>query len=69
MSKLSLVLEVIWLGLSLFCIGIGVHSTLKVGFEQSYMFFILSVVAAFMYGLRRYKRKQLVVNEKPDDEL
>lgn len=63
MSKLAVVMEVIWIILALICIGFGVYSTLKVGFSQSYMFFILSIVAVLMFMLRRYKRKQLTSNQ------
>ncbi|MDD2279095.1 MAG: hypothetical protein PHD06_01650 [Bacteroidales bacterium] len=62
MSKLAVVLEIIWLILAFICVGFGIYITVKVGFNQSYMFFILSVVALLMYTLRRHKRKQASSN-------
>ncbi|HDP54872.1 MAG TPA: hypothetical protein ENN24_04205 [Bacteroidetes bacterium] len=63
MSKLAIAMEVIWILLALICLAFGVYSTLNVGFDRSYMFFILTVVATLMYALRRYKRKQLSSNQ------
>jgi membrane protein implicated in regulation of membrane protease activity len=57
MSKIPMALEAIWLVLALLCMAIGIHSTIKIGIAQSYMFFILSAVAVLMYLLRRYRRK------------
>jgi membrane protein implicated in regulation of membrane protease activity len=59
MNKLAFILEQIWLALSLFCLGLGVWATVKVGFSTSYVFFVLAVVALLMYFLRRNRRKRL----------
>ncbi|HPD94326.1 MAG: hypothetical protein H6537_02310 [Bacteroidales bacterium] len=59
MNKVTFILELIWLGLAIACLGLGIHSTLKFGFSISYMFYILAVVAFLMYLLRRYRRKKI----------
>ncbi|MDD3567504.1 MAG: hypothetical protein PHT92_03800 [Bacteroidales bacterium] len=57
MNSIHKVLEYIWLILSVVCLGMAIHATLKVGFGQSYMFYILAVVALLMFFLRRSRRK------------
>ncbi|MEW5845754.1 MAG: hypothetical protein AB1777_05740 [Bacteroidota bacterium] len=59
MNKLAFILELIWLALSLFCLGLGIWATAKSGFSSSYMFFVLAVIALLMYFLRRSRRKRL----------
>lgn len=56
-------MEGIWLGLSLACIVLGVYATINQGFAKSYMFFVLSLAAVLMFLLRRYKRKQVELNQ------
>jgi hypothetical protein len=41
MNKLAYILELIWLGLAIFCLGVGIYATVKSGIAVSYMFFIL----------------------------
>lgn len=56
MDKLSRIMEIIWIVLSAACLGIGIYSTIRVGFAASYMFYILALVALVMFWLRRYRR-------------
>ncbi|MGD9976404.1 MAG: hypothetical protein AB7S54_00510 [Bacteroidales bacterium] len=57
MDKLAYVLELIWLVLTFFCIGMGVYVTVKLGFSKmSYTFFILGALAFAMYFIRRRRR-------------
>ncbi|KAF5079689.1 hypothetical protein DSECCO2_126820 [anaerobic digester metagenome] len=56
MNKLSVVLETIWVILAVVCLGMGIYATSKAGLEQSYMFFLLSVLALLMFFARRRKR-------------
>ncbi|MGE0077730.1 MAG: hypothetical protein AB7S48_07720 [Bacteroidales bacterium] len=56
MEKLAYFLELIWLGLAIFCLSVGIYATIKSGFSVSYMFFILSVLAVAMYYMRRRRR-------------
>lgn len=59
MNKLAYILELIWLGLSVFCLGVGFWATYKSGFAISYMFFVLAAVALLMYLFRRSRRKKM----------
>lgn len=56
-------LEIIWLILAVICLGLGIHSTIGKGLNESYMFFILTLVALLMFALRRYRRKSLSSNQ------
>lgn len=57
-----MVMEGVWLVLAFFCLVVGIRSTIILGFDKSYMWFILTVVAALMYLLRRFKRKNYSPN-------
>ncbi|HQE54029.1 MAG: LPXTG cell wall anchor domain-containing protein [Tenuifilum sp.] len=59
MNKLAFILELIWLALALFCLGMGIWATYKTGFSNSYMFLVMALVALLMYFLRRSRRKRL----------
>ena len=56
MSKFSRIMEFIWVLLSAICFAIGAYSTIKVGFQDGFMFFVLATLALAMYWLRRYRR-------------
>jgi flagellar biogenesis protein FliO len=60
------ILEYTWLVLAVVCLGLAIHSTVKFGFGQSYMLFILTFVAVLMYLLRRYRRKSLSSSNNSD---
>ena len=56
MNKLPVILEYIWAALAVFCLILGIHSTIKLGIGFSYMYFVLSVLALIMFLIRRWKR-------------
>lgn len=64
MNSLPKVLEYIWLALAAVCLVMAVHATIKVGFANSYMFYILVVVALLMFLLRRFRRKSNESNQR-----
>ncbi|MFO8020943.1 MAG: hypothetical protein R6U65_00650 [Perlabentimonas sp.] len=55
-------MESIWFVLAVLCLALAIYATIKQGINQSYMFFILSAVAALMGGLRMYRRKNNLTN-------
>jgi flagellar biogenesis protein FliO len=57
MNSLPKILEYIWLILAAVCLVMAIHATMKIGFSNSYMYFILTGVALLMYLLRRFRRK------------
>ncbi len=63
MGKLAYILELIWLGLAIFCVAMGIYVTIKSGFSVSYMFFILAALAMVMYYMRRKRRTNMESNE------
>lgn len=56
-TKLSRVVEVIWIITSILCLLAAVHQTYYEGFTKSYILFIFSFVAFIMYLLRKQMRK------------
>jgi hypothetical protein len=50
-------MEILWLLIAVTCLILGFYRTFKIGLGQSYIIFILSVVAFIMYTVRRYIRK------------
>ena len=50
------ILEVFWLIVAVFTLATGIHSTLKHGFRNSYMFFIMTALALLLYLARRALR-------------
>lgn len=56
-TKLSRVVEVIWIITSFLCLLAAVHQTYYEGFTKSYILFIFSFVAFIMYLLRKQMRK------------
>lgn len=56
-NKLAYSLEILWLITTILCLFAGTHQTYHEGFSKSYIFFIFSLVAFFMYLLRRQIRK------------
>lgn len=63
MSIIPRILEVVWLVLAVICLGFAIYATATVGFNQSYMFFILALVAVLMYFIRRHRRRTLTSNQ------
>lgn len=60
------IFEGIWAVMTIVCIISGIHQTINEGFGESYMFFILAVIAFLMFLIRRHKRKTSV--SKTDNE-
>jgi hypothetical protein len=50
-------LEYLWLGLGVITLATGIYETLRSGFSDSYLFFIMTVISLFMYSYRRRLRK------------
>jgi type IV secretory pathway TrbL component len=55
--KISYIIEIIWLVIGIFCLLLGFRKTIQYGFSNSYVFYILAVLAFLMYSLRNYLRK------------
>jgi hypothetical protein len=47
-------LEWLWLIMVVVCLGAAIHQTIQQGISKSYPFYGLSLVAFFMYLLRRH---------------
>ena len=56
-SKIFYGIEFLWFFLALVAIAIAVYETIKSGFQQSYMFFIIAGIAIVMFFIRRTIRK------------
>ena len=56
-KKGALILEYVWLAFAIFASLYGIHKFIKQGFGESYILFIISAIAAFMFILRRAMRK------------
>lgn len=48
--------EYVWLSLAVLCFAAAIHQTFKLGFSESYVFFIFAVMAFLMYYIRRTLR-------------
>jgi len=67
-KKISYVIEIIWLVLSIACLAAGIHKTNISGFGNSYLFFILAFIAILMFMFRRYLRKSQSTKSEDSDE-
>ncbi|PIP54190.1 MAG: hypothetical protein COX07_06680 [Bacteroidetes bacterium CG23_combo_of_CG06-09_8_20_14_all_32_9] len=56
-KKGAIILEYVWLALTIFAALTGSYKVIKNGFDESYIFFIIAVVAAFMFILRHAMRR------------
>jgi len=56
-KKGAIILEYVWLVLAIFAALYGIYKSSRQGLNESYMFFIISAIAAFMYMLRKAMRK------------
>ena len=56
-KKGTIILEFVWLALTIFGAAIGSYKVATTGFKDSYVFFIIAAISAFMYMLRRAMRK------------
>ncbi|OFX36145.1 MAG: hypothetical protein A2X08_03110 [Bacteroidetes bacterium GWA2_32_17] len=64
LKKGKLILEYVWLILAIVAVIIGSYKVIYIGFNQSYIFYIIAAIACFMYMLRRAMRKFLENNKK-----
>jgi membrane protein implicated in regulation of membrane protease activity len=61
--KLTFILEIIWLLVMVAALFAAISKTLKTGFSDSILLYVISGIAALMYGWRRYLRKSLEKNQ------
>ncbi|MBL4752632.1 MAG: hypothetical protein JKY52_03385 [Flavobacteriales bacterium] len=54
--KLIQFLERVWFVVGATSLLIGIYETITLGIEESYIFFIFTAVAGFLYFLRRKQR-------------
>jgi hypothetical protein len=62
-KKGTIILEYVWLALTIFGVVIGSYKVATTGFKDSYVFYVIAAIAAFMYMLRRAMRKFTDNNE------
>ncbi|UCG28916.1 MAG: hypothetical protein JSV24_06020 [Bacteroidales bacterium] len=62
--KTNRILEITWLVVAILSLLAGTHKTVREGFGESYLFFIIACIAVLMYFLRRYLRKNETKNVK-----
>lgn len=67
-KKISYVVEITWLILTIVCLIAGAHKTYKYGIGNSYLFFLLAFIAVIMHMLRKYRRKAQKSKPDPSDE-
>ncbi|MBI5538606.1 MAG: hypothetical protein HY951_00995 [Bacteroidia bacterium] len=56
-KKGTVILEYVWLALTIFGAVTGSYKVVTTGFKESAVFFIIAAISAFMYMLRRAMRK------------
>ena len=62
-KRKPILMEYVWLGVALISFGFGVHATINVGFQKSYIFLVLVILAVLMYVWRRHIRKNVEKND------
>ncbi|WP_372752002.1 hypothetical protein [Labilibaculum sp.] len=62
-QKLPFILELIWLLVMITGLLAAISKTLTVGFSDSILLYVISGIAALMYGWRRYLRKSQEKNQ------
>ena len=55
-NSLNNILEIFWLIISIMTLATGVHATFTHGLRNSYMFFIMTILAFLLYLARRRLR-------------
>ncbi|MBN1119263.1 MAG: hypothetical protein JXA77_18785 [Bacteroidales bacterium] len=60
--RISFILEIFWLIIFIFASIKGLIETFKMGFEGSYVFFIISALALFLFLARRNLRRNTSEN-------
>jgi len=56
-KKGTIILEYVWLALAIFSAVYGSYKFYKIGINDSYVFYVISAIASFMFILRRAMRK------------
>ncbi|PLX08880.1 MAG: hypothetical protein C0594_05920 [Marinilabiliales bacterium] len=66
-KKAALILEIVWLVVAIASLTAGIHKTTKHGFSESYLFFIMALVAILVYSFRRHLRiRRKLEDDKKD---
>jgi len=55
-NNLNNILEIFWLIITILTLVTGIHSSFKHGFKNSYIFFIMTILAFLLYLARRTLR-------------
>ncbi len=51
-------MEYLWLAITAISLIAGIHKTYLLGLQESYVFFLFSIIAFLMYKLRLHLKKQ-----------
>jgi len=57
-NKFKFILEITWLVVAIFALGIAIHATVMRGFKASIPTYLIFLLALFIYLVRRYSRKK-----------
>lgn len=66
-KRFSYILEISWLIVSLLSLFASIHKTYYLGFKNSYIFYIFTIIALFMYFYRRNLRKTEKEKQKSEN--
>ena len=58
-KRIGAFIEYVWLTVAVLSLIGGIHKTYYHGFEQSWMFFVITPIALLMFYIRRRLRKQI----------
>jgi len=58
------ILERVWAIIGLTCLSIGAYETHRLGFQESYIFFIFALVSGIVFWLRRRRRTRIEEESK-----
>ncbi len=56
-NKLLQIQMIMWLGIGIACIILGIYSLVTQDFEKAGLFGLFTVIAAILFSLRRYQYK------------
>ncbi|HOZ29287.1 MAG TPA: hypothetical protein PLL66_00050 [Bacteroidales bacterium] len=57
--KFTILIEYAWILMAVFCLIIGIYYHSKIGLNNVWLIYALSVVSIGMFGVRRIQRKNL----------
>ena len=57
-KRANRILEIIWLIVALLGLGAAIHKNIHNGFRESLLFFLITLIAAAMFLMRRKLRKR-----------